>query len=253
MKKNNKIKILLFDIETMPNLVRTWRKWEQNVIWYERHGYLWSISWKWLGEKKIYHKNITDFPLYKKDKFNDKELAKFIWNLVNEADIVIAHNGNAFDTKQITGRFVHHRLPPPMPYQQVDTKVLYKKYLAEDSNSLKDIADKHDLPRKLETGGESLWRQCEQGNKKAIRKMAEYNNGDIVTLEAAYLLIRPYVTNHPNLAVLMGHTTACPNCGSTEMIKHKDRPTKTGMRRQYQCKKCASYHTSPLKANSQIR
>ena len=253
MKKNNKIKILLFDIETMPNLVRTWRKWEQNVIWYERHGYLWSISWKWLGEKKIYHKNITDFSLYKKEKYNDRELAKFIWNLVNEADIVIAHNGNAFDTKQITGRFVHHRLKPPLPYQQVDTKVLYKRYLAEDSNSLKDIAEKHDLPHKLETGGESLWRKCEQGDKKAIKKMAEYNNGDIVTLEAAYLLIRPYITNHPNLAVMMGHTVACPNCGSTEMIKHQDRPTKTGLKRQYQCSKCGSYHTSPLKDGSQIR
>ena len=64
----NKIKTLIFDLETMPNLVRTWRKWEQNVIWYERYGYIWSISYKYLGDKKVYHKNITDFPLYKKEK-----------------------------------------------------------------------------------------------------------------------------------------------------------------------------------------
>ena len=250
--KKNKVKIVLFDLETMPNLVRTWRKWEQNVIWYERHGYLWSISHTELGSGKIIHKNLTDFPLYKKDKYSDKALVEYIWKLVNEADVLVAHNGNAFDLKQITGRFIHHRLKPPLPYQSIDTKLLYKKYLAEDSNSLKDIAEKHNLPHKLETGGESLWRKCEQGDKKAIAKMKEYNNGDIVTLEAAYNLVLPYVTNHPNLALMNGLEIACPNCASKHMTISKDRPSRTGWKRQYQCQDCGSYHTQPIKGG-QIR
>jgi len=243
MKKeiSNKPRILLFDIETMPNLVRTWRKWEQNVIWYERHGYLWSISYKYLGEKKVYHKNITEFPLYRKDKYSDKSLVEFIWKLVDDADVVIAHNGNAFDTKTITGRFVHYRLPPPTPYKKVDTKVLYKSYLNEDSNSLKDIAKKHNLVQKLETGGEKLWEDCEKGVKSAIKKMKEYNNGDVVTLEAAYMLILPYITNHPNMNLLLGTTHNCPNCGSNKVQKRGLAMTRTSKTQRYQCQKCGSW------------
>lgn len=233
--------ILLFDIETMPNLVRTWRKWEQNAIWYERYGYLWSISWKYLNKKKVYHKNITDFKLYKKDKYSDKALVEFIWDLINNADIVIAHNGNAFDLKAIYGRFIHYRLPPPNTVKKIDTKLLYKKYLNEDSNSLKDIAEKHGLTHKLSTGGEELWRKCELGDKNAIKKMAEYNNGDVITLEEAYKLILPYVENHPNLNLYLGTTHHCPNCGSFDVVKDGFRFTNTSKVQKYRCKNCKAY------------
>lgn len=247
--KNNKIATLFFDIETMPNLVRTWRKWEQNVVWYERYGYLWSISWSYADTKKVYHKNITDFPLYKKDKYSDESLVKFIWELVDKADICVAHNGNAFDLKQIVGRFVHYRLPPPSPYKKVDTKLLYKMYLNEDSNSLKDIAQKHGLPLKLETGGEKLWEGCEQGNKKDIAKMKWYNNGDVVTLKSAYYLILPYITNHPNMGILTGERSVCPNCGSKHL---QSRGIHYG-KRSWFCIDCRSWHSSAIKEGSQIR
>jgi len=249
---NNKVRTLIFDIETMPNLVRTWRKWEQNVIWYERYGYTWSISWKWLGEKKIYHRNITDFPLYKKDKYNDKQLVELMWSLINEADVVVAHNGNAFDLKNITGRFLYHKLVPPTPYQKIDTKLVYKRYFNEDSNSLKDICKKHGLPHKLETGGEKLWEECEKGNKKAIKKMKDYNNGDVVSLEAAYLHALPYMTNHPNIGLLNGEKHACPNCGSNKVQKRGFNHSRTSTTQRFQCQDCFSWSSAPIKGG-QIR
>lgn len=244
---------ILYDIETLPNLVRTWRKWEQNVIWYERYGYIWSISWKYLGDKKVYHKNITDFPLYKKDKYSDEELVKFIWKLFDSSVIRIAHNGNAFDYKTIMGRFIHYKLKPPTPGKNIDTKLLYKMYLNEDSNSLKDICLKHNLPHKLETGGEELWRLCEQGDKKSIKKMEVYNNGDVVALEAAYKLVLPYVTNHPNIALMNEDKVACPNCGSKNVQKRGFNFSRTNKSQRWQCCDCGSWHSSPIKENSQVR
>ena len=123
----------------------------------------------------------------------------------------------------------------------------------EDSNSLKDIAKKHNLPQKLETGGEGLWEACEKGDKKAIAKMAEYNNGDVITLEAAYLLILPYITNHPNIALMMGNRVACPNCGSTKMQKRGTTYSRMQINQKWQCQDCNSWHSSPLKEGSQIR
>ena len=238
---NIKPRTELFDIETMPNLVRTWRKWEQNVIWYERYGYLWSISHKTLGSNKVIHKNLTDFPLYKKDKYSDEALVKYIWNLMNDCDIVIAHNGNAFDTKAITGRFAHYKLPPPRPYKKIDTKLLFKMYFNEDSNSLKDIAKKHGLPNKLETGGEKLWQDCEKGDLKAIRKMKEYNNADVITLEAAYLFVLPYITNHPNMNLLMNTTHNCPNCSSANVIKDGFSYSRVSKTQRWKCKDCGAF------------
>lgn len=241
-EKNKEPIILFFDIETMPNLVRTWRKWEQNVIWYERYSYMWSISWSYAGSNKVYHKNITDFSLYKKDKYSDKALVEFIWKLVDDADVCIAHNGNAFDLKLITGRFIHYRLKPPTPYIKIDTKLLYKKYLNEDSNSLKDICLKHNLPHKLETGGEKLWELCEKGDKLSIRKMTSYNNGDVVSLKAAYYFILPYIENHPNLGLLIdGKIRRCRNCMKTNFQKRGYGINSKTRYQRIQCQSCGAW------------
>lgn len=132
-------------------------------------------------------------------------------------------------------------MTPPSPYKKVDTKLLYKMYMNEDSNSLKDICLKHNLPHKLETGGEKLWELCEQGDKKAIRKMAAYNNGDVISLEAAYKLILPYITNHPNLNLLNGTTHNCPNCGSHHLQKRGMQHTRTSSSQRYQCQNCGAW------------
>lgn len=265
--------ILGFDLETMPNLVRTWRKWEQDVIWYVRYGYIWSISWCELrqdGKVKVFHKNITDFPLYKKDKYSDEALVKFIWNLFDKAPIIMAHNGNAFDTKTMYSRFLHYRLPPPHAFKQIDTKVLYKKYLNEDSNSLNDIVQKHwdallkiakenkikvnEEVGKVDTGGYKLWKGCEDGNKKDIAKMKEYNDYDVVMLVLAYLLIRPYAETHPNMALLSGKPVACRICEGFNLQKRGVVPRVSGLGYQrWQCKDCGAWSSSPVKEGSQIR
>lgn len=119
--KQIKPKVLLFDIETMANLVYVWGKYEQNVIAYERHWYMLTFAYKWLGDKKTYVKSLPDYSMYKKDKYNDIELIKDLWKLFDEADIIIAHNGNSFDIKKANARFIKHKLKPPSPYRSVDT------------------------------------------------------------------------------------------------------------------------------------
>lgn len=265
------IYIFGYDIETMPNLVRTWRKWEQNVIWYEKYGYIWSISSCEYREGKpikITHKNITDFPLYKKDKYSDEALVKWIWEQFNKAPIIMAHNGNAFDSKTLVGRFVHYGLTPPEPYKQIDTKLLYKKYLNEDSNSLDDIIKKHweqikklakkfkikleDRAGKVNTGGYQLWQDCENGDSKAINKMRIYNNYDITCLILAYLLIRPYAESHPNIALMKGLKTGCKNCGSSHIIKKGFGYANTRVYQRWLCLDCGARPKSSLEDNKQI-
>jgi uncharacterized protein YprB with RNaseH-like and TPR domain len=246
IQQKNKPKILFFDIETMANLVYTWGKYEQDVIAYQRHWYMLTFAYKWLGDKKTYVKSLPDYPLYKKDKHNDRDLVKDLWKLFDEADIVIAHNGASFDVKKTNARFMKHRLPPPSPYKILDTKLEAKKYLKMDSNKLDDLGDYFNVGRKINTGGFELWLGCEAGDKKSWKKMCDYNIQDVILLEKVYLKLLPYITKHPNVSVIKGNHLGCPNCGSYHTQKRGVNNSKGSkgviIKQRYQCQDCGAWY-----------
>lgn len=230
----------------MANLVYTWGKYEQDVIAYQRHWYLLTFAYKWLGEKKTFVKSLPDYTLYKKDKHNDSELIKDLWKLFDEADIVVAHNGASFDVKKVNARFIKHKLKPPSPYKVVDTKLVAKRYLRMDSNKLDDLGDYFNIGRKINTGGFELWLGCEYGDKKSWKKMCDYNIQDVVLLEKVYLKMLPYMTTHPNLSLMKGDLLGCPNCGTTHVQRRGFYNTK-GVRniikkQRYQCMDCGAWY-----------
>lgn len=106
-----KIKILLYDIETMSNVAYVWGKYEQDVIAYIQEGYMLSWSAKWLDGKQI-TKGLNDYKGYKPNTPDDKALVSELYELISEADIVIAHNGDRFDVKKMNTRFIYHKLTP---------------------------------------------------------------------------------------------------------------------------------------------
>lgn len=248
-----KPRILFFDIETMANLARVWGKWEQNVIAYERHWYMLCYGYKWLDEKTTRVVALPDFPeAYKRDKYNDGELVKSLWKLFDQADIIVAHNGNSFDIKKSNARFIIHKLAPPSPYRTIDTKLVARKHFKFDSNKLDDLGDYFKIGRKINTGGWELWQGCEDNNPKAWAKMKRYNKQDVILLEKVYLAMLPYMTNHPNLAVMKGER-ACPNCGSSKIQKRGFSYSGMSVFQSWYCWDCESRPRSPLKNDKQIR
>lgn len=238
-----KTKILFFDIESMSNLGYIWGKYEQNVIEYEREFYMLCFAYKWLGQSKVSAYSLPDFKNYRKDKYNDKDLVTKLWELFNEADIVVAHNGDSFDIRMANARFAFHGLPPPSPYKTVDTKKVAKRYFRFNSNKLDDLGNYFGLGRKIDTGGFELWLGCVNNDPMSWYKMVKYNKQDIVLLEKIYNKLLPWIVNHPNRNLYESTTCNCPNCGSSNMIRHKTRISRTGMRQQWQCKDCGAYAT----------
>ena len=122
-------KILYYDIETAPNLSYVWGHFEQNVIEHEREWYLLCVSYRWEHENKTQVCALVDFPdTYAKDPENDVHVAKKLWDLLDEADIVIAHNGDRFDMRKANARFVYHNLGPVSPVKQIDTLKSARRY-----------------------------------------------------------------------------------------------------------------------------
>lgn len=237
--ETRKQKYLVWDVETFPILGAVWGKYEQNLLWTEREGCLASFAYKWLGEKRTHVFTLPDYKTYKKNKYDDIELVLALHGLFQEADGIIAHNGDSFDQKIANGRFLIHGLEPPPPYKQIDTLKIARKYFKLKSNKLDDLGDALGVGRKVRTGGIDLWHDCYYGDLKAWKKMATYNKQDVDLLEAVYLKLRPWVQNHPSMAVQTNKLDACKACNENKgFAKQGFQYTPSGKYQRYKCLNC---------------
>ncbi len=237
-------KTLIIDIESAPSLAYVWRFFKENISakQVKENSYLMSASWKWLGQDEIFYEENR--------KNNDRKLIEKICAVLDEADMVVAHNGAKFDLPKIKGQAMLHGFKPPSPVKIIDTCLIARKEFGFESNSLEYLSDVLDL--KLKKGGHKkfpgflLWKECLQGNPDAWTEMKEYNIQDILVLEELYLRLRPWAINHPNVAVYAESTTEvlCPKCGSNHNQKRGFAYTNTGKYHRYQCVDCGGWHRS---------
>lgn len=240
----SKSRIVFLDIENSPSLGYAWGKYEQNIIDFKKDWYLLSFAWKWVGEDIVHVKGLIDYPNYARDKENDKQLAKALWDVLDQADIVIGHNVDRFDIRKINTRFLAHGMPPPSPYKTVDTLKIAKKYFRFDSNHLTDLGRCLGVGRKLAHTGFDLWLGCMGGDVASWRLMKKYNVRDVVLLEKVYYLLRSWAGNHPN--VNKGDV-GCPKCGSKEIQKRGFSYTLQTVKQRYQCTDCRGWFETAVK------
>jgi DNA polymerase elongation subunit (family B) len=229
------MKILIFDIETSANLGWVWGKYEQNVIEFKQEWFILSFAYKWYGERKTHVRALPDYKTYKRSKTNDKELVKELWELFDEADIVLGHNSDRFDIRKANARFVEHGFTPPAPYKTIDTLKAARKYFNFNSNKLDDLAKKFGIGAKVHHAGWKLWEGCMNGDEKSWNTMKRYNKGDVTLTEKIYKQLRPWMHNHPNINIVDDKAGACPACGSTKMQKRGYGYTQLGKYQRYQC------------------
>jgi predicted RNA-binding Zn-ribbon protein involved in translation (DUF1610 family) len=237
----SKLKVLLTDIETAPVESYHWRLWKEN-IGIDQVKVDWTIlsfSAKWLGEpmkKAVYHDTFDE-----EDIRDDRAVLLQLWNLLDEADIVVAHNGQSFDLKKIRARMFAVGMPPFSPVRVVDTLVVAKQTFGFTSNKLAWIGDLVGEPKykSKKFPGFALWDEFLKKNPLARREMRKYNLIDTAVLEKVYLRMRPWVEVHPNVNVKdLDSVNECPKCGSKHMQKRGVRTTQYGAYQRYQCSNC---------------
>lgn len=234
-------RILLLDIETAPNIGYTWGKWEQNVIEFTQDWYLLAIGWKWLDEKKVHVLGLDDNKKkYTPGSPDDSFLVKKLYELFCEADVIIAHNGDQFDIKKSTTKFLAAGYQPPSPYKTVDTKKVAKRYFKFDSNKLDELGKYLGLGRKLVHTGFDLWKGCMAGNAKSWAQMKKYNKQDVLLLESVYLKLRAWHVTHPSRGVYDNAAGRCPHCAGMNVLKRGVRVVAKRVRQSLQCKDCSA-------------
>lgn len=227
-------KILLYDLETTPQLQYRWRYWDDGPpIKVVEDSTILCFAWKWLGEDKIH--------------FTKDEPVDALWHLFDQADVIVAHNNDKFDERTANAMFLAAGYGPPAPYQRVDTLKVAKRYFNSTSASLKELARQYGFSNKLENSGAQLWFDCMAGDKKAWREMKAYNMQDVAALEDLYLLVRPWMaTGHPNMNAWEENGLRCAKCGSDNVHKRGTRRTAVYEKQTVQCQDCGGYSTIRL-------
>ena len=224
-------KILIIDIETIPNLGYFWRMWDENIGINQlvEPGRIWGVGWKWLGEKEATY---VDAHIPSRRALMLKAIHKE-WS---RADAIVSYNGAAFDVPWLMGEFALFGLAPPPPVPHIDMIRTVKKFKLP-SRKLAYVLPHFGCGEKVDTGGFDLWRAVMAGNKEARLAMGEYCLGDVVGLELLYIKLKSYVQPHPHL----GPRGTCGTCGSTKVQRRGVRKTKAFVIQRLQCMDCGGW------------
>ena len=242
---NNKevkpLRILLFDIETAPMRAYVWKRWKENISLEQTISEWFCIAWsaKWLYSGDVLGDVLTPEEILKED---DSRIMTNLWNLINQADIIVAHNGDKFDIPKINARFALNNLPPYKPVFSVDTLKVAKYRFGFSSNKLDALAGYFGIPHKLDTDF-NLWKRCMEGDKEALGYMLKYNKMDVKILEEVYLKLRPWIKGHPNISNLYhSDKESCGICGNEdlELIEGEYYFTSVNCYPLYRCKHCGA-------------
>jgi hypothetical protein len=203
-----------------------------------------SYSASWLGTGKIQYKDNRG------KGEDDKELLDDLWELLDQADYVIAHNGRKFDCGKINARFIINDMLPPAPYRIIDTLEIARKSFNFTSNKLQYLAEALKCAPKLQHGkfpGFELWNQCMVDNEEAWEEMKEYNIQDTATLEEVFYKLRPWMSNQLNHNLFIEAEDAdpvCRVCGGNHLHRRGYAYTAGSKFQRFRCTDCGSWSRS---------
>ena len=239
--KQFKPKRLFYDIETSYNIVKAWRigfniNLNMDDIIQERA--IITIAYKWEGEE--------DVTVLSWNKGCDKEIIEDFVKVMAEADELVGHNVDRYDTKFIMARALKHNIPVLPKYQSTDTLKLAKKHFMLNSNKLDYIAQYLGIGHKTKHRGMEMWDDIILRNDpQALEEMIEYNVQDVFLTEQVYHKLMEYSLpkiNHASKQTGDKHT--CPQCGSNHAELHKTYISSSGTKtRLMNCLNCSTNFT----------
>ena len=232
------MKILALDIETSPNIAYTWGLWNQNVGLTQvvATSEVMCFAARYLGEKKMH--------FHSTHKDGKEAMVKAAHALLDEADVVMSYNGRKFDMPHLNREFVELGLNPPSPYHQIDLYTTARRAFRFQSNKLEHVSKQLGLDGKIKHEGFDLWKSCMAGDDAAWKRMERYNRRDVQLLEELYEILKPWVPNHPNVALHNDSDGSCPRCGGSRLQRRGSAFTKVSEYQRYQCLDCGGWSQS---------
>lgn len=238
-KAKSPVKTLYFDIETTLAKSYHWGQWQQNLSVKQQiqESHMLSHAWAW-GDGEVFSSVLTPEEVLNQD---DERIVYEIWSLLDNCDVVVAHNGKRFDVKKVNGYFLKYGLPKPSSYKVIDTLEIAKKHFNLPFKSLEYLAKFLNVELKQDSGGIQTWIDCDRGDLEALATMEFYNRGDVVTLREIHNKLKGWDNNGVNIALYNdNHDALCTHCGSDDISVITDKFAYTPNRKYqvYRCNNC---------------
>ena len=199
---SKKINILYMDEETSMMLAGVFGLYDQNIQFDNvvQDWFIISAQWAW-NDGKVESISVLDDPeAFKKDHTNDDVVVRKLHELLYKADLVVFHNGNAFDMKKFNARAIKLGLEPIMEVKTFDTLLEARRKFKFTSNKLGDLCKILDVEdRKLKPDVPNAWIKATMGDPEAIKSIVTYGEGDIPTLREIFKKIVPWSPSQERL------------------------------------------------------
>lgn len=210
-----KLKRLYLDIETSPNIVWTYSIGYKLNIGYEqiiKERAIVCCCYKWADKDDVH-------VLKWSKKCSDREIVKKIGEIINEADEVVAHNGDRFDLKWLRTRALLHGVYFPAYIKSIDTLKKVRGNFLFNSNRLDYLSKVTGGAGKLDYGGiKTLQKIYLHNDRKALDEYIEYCKVDVLELERVYNVLAPYLKQSTHYGVQIGNEKySCPKCGGVHL------------------------------------
>lgn len=196
------------------------------------------ICYKWEDDKEVQS-------LHWDSKQSDKILLEKFIKIANQADELVAHNGDRFDISWVRTRCLYHRIPMFPSYTTIDTLKISRSKFKFNSNKLDYIAKFLGVGSKIKTEF-SLWTDILlHKDKVAMEKMIKYCKMDVVVLEKVHKELNNHIQAKTHYGVIFGQDRgSCPECGSDHLCINGYKILASGVKRiTYVCKTCGKYNS----------
>jgi uncharacterized protein YprB with RNaseH-like and TPR domain len=232
-------RIALIDIETAYLETKTWGIGDQRIALNQiiKDWSVLSWTYKLVNSEEIIYRDT------KGDPRNDEAIIREIHKLLDESDVVIAHNA-AFDMGKLRARFLYYDLPVNRPFRVVCTYKIARKHFKLTSNKLEYLARYLKVIEKYDHGkfpGMKLWDECLADNPEAWKEMEDYNVRDVIALEAIYLKLRKYDSTIRFNVFTQDNTC---ECGSEDFRNLEPVVLNSGVFKAIQCVDCSKVYRS---------
>jgi len=239
-------RVLLFDLETSAALVYCFGRHKQFInqdAIQEEGGKILCAGYHWLGEANT---TVVSHAGEIKEH-SDYTVCKYLWNLFDAADVVVAHNALGFDVRMLAARCIANGLPPLPKVKVLDTLQMARKGFRFPSNKLDSLGEYFKIGRKVSHSGIKLWVDVQQGSTEALNKMVEYCAQDVDLLYEVFVLLQKQgLASGVNFAAYYDDSkTRCKSCGSDNLeFTGKQLTSNTGIFDEVHCKDCGASHRS---------
>jgi hypothetical protein len=190
-------------------------------------------AWRWRGEKKIG---------FVAEWNENDDLSLKMHELYDEADVVVGHNIDGFDTQKLASGWLERGLSSPSPWKSIDTLKVARQRFGFESNTLNALCERLGITAKVDRYDPRVARAACEGNVPAQRRIKRYNMGDIVATEALLERLEGWQKNPPNMNLWSGDDELrCVACGSTNLQRRGEQVALAQVYDRVQCQDCGTW------------